>query len=468
MPSRKEQVAIISVIASASLATAKLIVGLLIGSLALISEALHSSIDLGATLVTWFAVRVSDRPPDEQHHYGHGKVEGIAALAETALLFLLAGGVAVEAVKRLQTGGHPVTLSFVPFAVLGIDMIVNAWRAWVLLKTARETKSHALEADSLHFASDFFGTIPVIIGLILAAYGYEWGDPAAALVVALLITALGVRLGKRTIDTLVDTAPAGVAPQIEAAVRRVADVVDVERVRVRTVGAQHFVDVGVRVPRSLPLDRLSAVKTDVIGAVTKTLDHSDVTVTATPTALDSETILDRVMVIARNRALAVHHVTVQAVEGRLALALDLEVDGGMPLGQAHEIATGLEAALREEFGASVEVETHIEPLQMDGMRGADRPNERVREVMAALERLAHALGPLREVHDVRVRATPDGEIVNFHCRANPELTVHAVHECVDALERGLKDQWPSVRRVIGHAEPVADGGGARVPATPAG
>src|SRR5512134_1882131 len=151
MLSVKERVAAVSVVASGTLAAAKLVVGVAIGSLALISDALHSLIDLGATLVTWFAVRAADRPPDAEHQYGHGKIESVAALAVTALLFLLAGGVAVEGVSRIQAGGTPVTFSLVPFVVLGIEMAVNAWRARVLYRTARETRSEALEADSLHF-----------------------------------------------------------------------------------------------------------------------------------------------------------------------------------------------------------------------------------------------------------------------------------------------------------------------------
>ncbi|MGZ9112783.1 MAG: cation diffusion facilitator family transporter, partial [Rhodoplanes sp.] len=187
MPSKKEKVAAVSALASGSLAAAKFVVGVAIGSLALISDALHSLIDLGATLITWYAVRISDRPPDKEHHYGHGKVESIAALAATALLFLLAGGVTVEAVQRLVQGGAPPTFSFVPFAVLGVEMAVNGWRAHVLRKTARETKSAALEADSLHFASDLYGSVAVIIGLALAGAGYSWGDSAAALAVAAII-----------------------------------------------------------------------------------------------------------------------------------------------------------------------------------------------------------------------------------------------------------------------------------------
>jgi cation diffusion facilitator family transporter len=455
MPSVKERVAIISVFASGSLAAAKLAVGVAIGSLALISDALHSLIDLGATLVTWFAVRVADRPPDAEHHYGHGKVESVAALAVTALLFLLAGGVAVEGVSRLQAGGTPVTFSFIPFVVLGIEMGVNAWRARALLKTARETKSEALEADSLHFASDFYGSIPVIIGLVLAAYGHYWGDAVAALAVALIISFLGFRLAKRTIDSLVDTAPQGVAEKVETAIRRIAGVVAVERVRMRTVGPRHFVDVAIKVPRTLPVDRLANVKIALERAVIGVIGEADVTVAAMPVALDDETVLERIMVIARNHALAVHHVTVHAIAGRLSVSLDLEVDGTLALSAAHEIASGLEAAIRDELGPEVEVETHIEPLQLHGLPGREGTPERVAAVHAALIEIAAGAGLVGEVHDVRVRESSDGEFVNFHCRVDPAVSVQTVHVKVDQTERALRERYPSIKRAIGHAEPAA-------------
>jgi divalent metal cation (Fe/Co/Zn/Cd) transporter len=264
---------------------------------------------------------------------------------------------------------------------------------------------------------------------------------------------LGFRLGKRTIDSLVDTAPPGVASRVEREVERIAGVVDVERVRMRTVGARLFVDVAVQVPRTLPLDRLAAVKSAVENAVAGVVGDADTTITATAVALDSETVMERVMVSARNLALPVHHVTVHAIGGRLSVSLDLEVDGGLPLASAHETASALESAVRAELGPDVEVETHIEPLQVSGMAGRDADPLRSREVAAALTELSDRLGPVREVHNVRVRETEQGEIVNFHCRVDPALTVHDVHEKVDNLERALRRRWPAIKRVIGHAEP---------------
>jgi divalent metal cation (Fe/Co/Zn/Cd) transporter len=181
--------------------------------------------------------------------------------------------------------------------------------------------------------------------------------------------------------------------------------------------------------------------------------QADTTVNIVPRALDDETILERVMVIARNRALAVHHVTVHAIGGQLSVSLDLEVDGNLSLARAHEIADALEAALSDELGPKVEVETHIEPLQADGLAGRDAPAERVAQVQAALAELATSPGAVRDIHDVRVRETPDGEIVNFHCHVDAALTVTDVHDRVDDLERALKLRFPSLKRVIGHAEP---------------
>jgi divalent metal cation (Fe/Co/Zn/Cd) transporter len=267
------------------------------------------------------------------------------------------------------------------------------------------------------------------------------------------ICVAGWRLGRRTIDTLTDTAPAGVADKIAAAVARIPGVVALERLRLRQVGAVLFVDLVVAVSRTLPLDRVAAVKDRIIGAVRADSPAAEVTVTTEPRALSDESVLERVMVIARNRALAVHHVTVHAIEGRLAVSLDLEVDGALSLRAAHDIASGLEEAIREELGPEVEVETHIEPLQSNDGRGHEASSERIAQVRDALQEIAAKVDFVGAVHDVRVREADGGEIVNFHCLVDPALGVADVHEKVDEVERALRLRFPAIRRVIGHAEP---------------
>jgi cation diffusion facilitator family transporter len=455
MQTEKEQVALSSIAASAGLTVAKALVGFATGSLAILSEAGHSLIDLGATVMTYIAVRISGKPADEEHHYGHGKIEAVSALAETALLFLLSGVVIWEAVKRLvEHEDHVVEATIWAFGVIVVSIVVDFFRARALSQTAAKTSSHALEADALHFSSDLWSSLAVLIGLFGVHFGVPWADSVAALVVAMLVCIAGWRLGRRTIDMLIDVAPPGAAAKITAIAAKVPGVVKVDQVRARAVGETTFIDLTVAVSRTLPLDRVSAIKDAVDSAICREMPGAEPTVTTDPVALNNETMLDRVMVIARNRALAVHHVTVHDLKDRLAVALDLEVDGKLSLRAAHEMADDLESAIAGELGPDVEVETHIEPLQPQYAAGREAPPERVNAVAIALSELAATGRSIRDVHDVRVRETDEGEIVNFHCRVDPQMSVQSVHENVDALERGLKQQSPAIKRVIGHAEPM--------------
>jgi len=448
----KSSVAAISVFASAGMAVAKFVVGILIGSLALISEALHSSVDVVATVITWMVVRVSDLPADEEHQYGHGKLESLSALGVIAMLYVLSGGILVASWSRLREGVPPPTISAVPFIVLLIDIAVNFWRARALHRVARKTQSQALAADALHFASDVLGSIAVIIGLALAGLGYWWGDAAAAIAVAIVIASLGLRLARSTVETLLDRAPEGASEKARAAIRAVPGVVGVERLRVRMVGPTHFVDAVVQVPRTYPIDRVDDIKRKAQQAVGAALGDADLTFTTVPVARNNESVRERIMVIARNSGLAVHHVTVHDLGGKLIVGIDLEVDGDMTLTAAHNIAHDLEHSIRDDVGEDVEVDTHIEPLEPELPLGTDAAPDRVETIKATLSRLA-ADGAIHDIHNVRVRDTDAGEVVNFHCRAAPSMSVIKVHENVDEIERGLRRAFPTVKRVISHAEP---------------
>jgi len=451
---QKEKAALGSIAASAGLTAAKGVVGALTGSLAILSEAGHSLLDLSATVLTYFAVRVSGKPADAEHQYGHGKIESVTALAETALLFLLTAIVVYEAVQRLiGAQAHAVEATIAAFVVILGSIVIDFFRARTLTRVAQATASEALEADALHFRSDMWSSIAVLFGLFGVALGHAWADAAAALVVAVFICVAGYRLGRRTINTLTDTAPAGMSERVAVIARQVPGVVAVDRVRVRPAGAVLFVELTVGISRTLPLDRVSDIKEQLSRTIRGDLPAAELTITTEPKALDDETVRERVMVIARDLGLAIHHVAVQTITGRLSVSVDLEVDGSQPLAAAHDTASRLEDSIRRELGPEVEVETHIEPLPADLLAGRDAEPVRIGEVRELLSALAAELPALGEVHDVRVRETLAGEIVNFHCRVDPALSVSAVHEAVDTLERRLRRQFPTIQRVIGHAEP---------------
>lgn len=455
MQREKENVVLISIAASAGLAIAKGIVGFLTGSLAIMSEAGNSLIDLGSTVLTYISVRMSGKPADEEHHYGHDKIESVSALAQTAFLILLSGTVSWHAVSRLLSHDeHHVDANIWAFGVIITSIVIDFYRSRALSRIAKRTSSAALEADALNFRSDMWSSCAVLVGLGGIWLGFWWADAAVALVVAGMVSFAAFRLGKRTIDTLTDTAPKGAAARITTIALKVPGVVAVEQVRARAVGDKTFIDITVAVNRALPLERVANIKGAVEAALENDIPGADAIVTTDPIAIDDETVVDRIMVIARNRALAVHHVTVHTIGDKLAVALDLEVDGNLSLKEAHDIADALEDTIAGELGADVEVETHIEPLQPEFARGREAPPERVTAVETTLRELAAQDKAVRNIHDVRVRETDGGEIVNFHCHVHPDMTVDQVHGKVDALERALKENSSMIKRVIGHAEPI--------------
>ena len=228
-----------------------------------------------------------------------------------------------------------VEASMAAFAVIAISIVVDFFRARLLYRVASATSSEALEADALHFGSDMWSSIAVLLGLGGVAFGLQWADAAAAMVVALFVCLAGWRLGRRTIKTLTDTAPQGAAEMLRNIAARVRGVVAVERVRVRPVGDKLFVEINVAVSRTLPLDRVTTLKDNIIRSIRAEMSKAEVSVTTEPRALDNETVLERVMVTARNQALAVHHVIAHAIAGRLAVSLDLEVDRKLALSAAH-------------------------------------------------------------------------------------------------------------------------------------
>ncbi|MCP8937719.1 cation-efflux pump [Alsobacter sp. SYSU M60028] len=450
----KEQAAFWSIVASGLLTLGKLVAGLMSGSLALISEAGHGLLDTGATILTYFAIRAADKPADEEHHYGHGKIEAVAALIETGLLMVLAAYVLMEAVRRLM--GHPAEVEATPlaFAVLVISIVVDFFRYRALMRVAKETRSDALAADALHFSSDLVSSTLVLIGLGATKFGFAQGDTLAAVGVALFIGVAGYRLGKRTLNTLVDAAPAGTAEQMRAIAAETPGIVAVESVRVRPAGAHVFAEIVVSVARTLPLDRVLAIKQRLAEAIEVAIPEASVSVTANGVALDEETVLERVLLIAARRRVPVHHVTVQDLGGRRSVSLDIEVDGRMSLGAAHTVASRFETAIREELGPDTEVETHIEPLVVASLAGRDADPAEAERVRESLVRHAAETGAIKDVHSVRVRETPHGLVVNYHCRVEPTMDVASVHECVDRMEHGVRSDAPRIIRIVSHTEPV--------------
>lgn len=456
----KRNVALTSVAAAVFLTGLKIGVGILTGSLGILAEALHSALDLVAAVVTYFAVRFSDRPPDEKHPYGHGKIESLSALFETLLLLATCTWIIWEAVERLFFKNVHVEPSVWAFAVMGISIVVDISRSRALKRVALKHGSQALEADALHFSTDIWSSAVVLLGLTLVALGKGSGwestllkaDSVAALIVAFIVLGVSWRLIRSAVDVLLDRAPEGLVAEIERIALSIPDVVGVRRVRVRNVGHLAFVDFVLEVPRSLPLERSHETATRVEKAIETSLPQTDVTLHVEPVAQEAEDWAQKVQGAAGRLGHFVHDVRVSSSGQRRVVHCHLEVDPGLSLKAAHEQADRFEEALRDEFPEISEVNTHIESRD-DGSLPDEQAIRDVPRYEAALREILRRMKAPGLCHDVKVYRLGSRRIVALHCEVDGELPVSEAHAFSSRVGESLKKRFPEVLRVQIHLEP---------------
>ncbi|MGA8213544.1 MAG: cation-efflux pump [Candidatus Sulfotelmatobacter sp.] len=461
MRAEKRAVAGNSVVAAILITGGKIVVGVTTGSLGILSEAAHSALDLIAALLTYFSVGVSDKPADADHQYGHGKVENFSAFVETGLLLLTCAWVIYEAIMRLFYRHVEVEPSVWAFVVMLISMAVDWWRSRALGRIATKYESQALEADALHFSTDIWSSGVVVLGLILIllgrVYHVDWlrdADPIAALFVAGVIVSVSWRLARRTIDALLDAAPAGVRAQITDAVSRVDGVLEVGRVRIRRAGNRYFADLAVGLARTVTFQRSEQLVEAVTEAVHRVLPDADVTVQPLPRAQRSENIFDRIRAVATRHNLNVHDISVQDLAGRLHVEQHVELDERMSLKSAHDQVTELEADMRHDVPEIADILTHIESEPATIETG----DELVRD--ADLERrlksLASQFPEIVDMHDIQIKKVRGRLYVSCHCTFSDDLSLARVHDIQTDLEIRFKQAAPELFRVLIHPEPRTD------------
>jgi cation diffusion facilitator family transporter len=448
--------ALVSVFAAAFLVTIKLVAGLLSGSLGLVAEAVHSGTDLVAALLTYLALRVAVRPPDEDHPYGHGKAEHLAALGEATFLVLASAFIGVQAVLRLTSTTpadvHATTLTFV---VTGVVLVTDLSRMIVSHRAAVRHGSAALASNALHFASDLAGTLAVLIGLILVHAGTNDADSVAALCVAVLVIVAAARLMRANVGVLMDRTPEEAEAIARAAIVTAEPAIELRRLRVRAAGGRHFVEVTVGDRPDAALGQSHALADHLEEAVRDALPGSDVVVHVEPGASEGD-LRERASAAALTvrGVREVHNVRVVDVGGRLELSLHLKLPADLDLGAAHEIANAVEAAIEEAVPEARDVHTHIEPLSGEA---AAREREQARRDVAAEDLLVR--GIVREVTGappvlLRFRTGDRGLVALLTVRLAGAQTLDSAHETASDIERRVRDAAPTIAEVIVHTEPA--------------
>ncbi|HET7184553.1 MAG TPA: cation-efflux pump [Terriglobales bacterium] len=461
MRAEKRTVAQNSVYAAIGITVLKSIVGISTGSLGILSEAAHSGLDLMAAIITLMSVRVSDKPADAEHQYGHGKVENFSAFIETGLLLLTCVWIVYEAIKRLFFHHVEIEPSLAAFLVMFVSIGVDAWRSRRLKRIAEKWDSQALQADALHFATDVWSSAVVILGLALVLTGRKLGvawladaDPIAALVVACVVVYVSWRLARQTIDALLDAAPANVRARIIDQVQSVDGVLEVDRARIRRAGNRYFADLEIGMHRNVTFLKSEQLGKRVTEAVHRVLPDADVVVHSVPRARGEENIFERIRAVAAHANLNVHDISVQDLAGRLHVEQHLELDERLSLKEAHDEVTVLEAEIRREVPEISSILTHIESEPATIEEGSEIARDKRLE--QAVRQIARHISEVVDVHEIVVKKVREKLYLSCHCTLPDSLPLSRVHDIQTELEIRLKQEAPELFRVLIHPEPVTD------------
>ncbi len=458
----KRRVALRSMMAAGAMTLLKLAAGLFSGSLGVLSDAAHSALDLAGSALTFFSVRVSDKPADEDHTYGHGKFENLSAFGEAGLMAISCAWIVWEAMQRMILGTMELHHSIWPVLVLLASIAVDYRRSRQLRRVADRTGSPALATDAFHFASDIWSTLAVLAGLGAAWIGQRVGvvwlryaDPCAAIMVSLMILRLTFRLGRETVAALVDEVPAEVRSQVLNEVTRVRGVLEIEQARVRRAGAAYFADLTVALPRSDTFEHTGEHVREITDAVHRVLPEADVVVHTVPRQDFSESIFDRVRAVAARNNVNVHDLSVQLRNGQLRVELHVELDETLPLRQAHSFVTGMEAEILREAPEIGSILTHIEsePATIEKPEAMAEAERRIGQV---LRQAAAEFAEIKDVHEITVSRSGDHIYLSCHCTLPDDLPMQRVHEAITSLEDRFKLECPEVYRVTIHPEPATD------------
>jgi cation diffusion facilitator family transporter len=464
-PREKRAAALFSVLAALGITLLKFLTGVLTGSLGMLSEAMHSTVDLVAAGITLFSVQVSDRPADDTHNYGHGKVESLSAFIESVIMLGSCVWIVTEAIKRITSREHlSLKPSVWPFVVLTLSIVVDFTRSRKLHKIAMASASQALEADAIHFSTDIWSSLAVLAGLAASFVGSRWkiprlemADPIAALVVSGIILHVTWGLARRTIDALLDATPKETREathELERELKDIHGVLAVNRLRTRRSGADYFADLTLGLAQNLTFQRTEQITREATAAVKQHLPGADVVIHTVPMATGAESIHDRVRAVAARMNLTTHDVSVQRFGQQLQVQQHLEVNETMQLQQAHELATSLEAEIQREIPQVASILTHIESEPATIEQPESR--ERDRQLEVRLRRVAATLPEILDIHDVMVTRMGAHLQVNCHCTMPDALPMAKVHAIITALEGAFKLDAPEVDRLLIHPEPATD------------
>jgi len=443
MLDRKEvtRAAALSILAALLLTVLKLIAGVLSNSIGILSEALHSGLDLVAAAITFVAVQRAAKAPDEDHPYGHGKIENFSALAETVILWLTSAWIIYEAWRRIVQAEY-AEATILGIGVMIFSILVDFERSRMLSKVAEKHQSQALEADALHFSTDMLSSIVVLIGLAFVALGYPLGDPLAAIGVSIIIFIVSLRLGIRSYNVLIDRAPEGIEEQIAKLCGSIPGVHECSRIRARASGSHMFIDVVISVDPTTSVDEAHIIADLVEKEISKIATNVDCVVHIEPKSdiaspEGKHAVYDKLAALARSHPEidSVHNVRILKMPEGVHLVADLEMSPSLVLKEAHRISEDFEKAVEEMIPEITSISLHLEASEStSSAKDVTKENE---ELVQKIREHVNAIDNCR-CRDIHVAEDDSGLTVSLTCGIDGSVSLTESHNLADMIEKSIR------------------------------
>jgi len=463
----KHKVAFSSVCAAVILTAIKIIVALVTGSLGMLSEAAHSALDLGATIITLLAVRISGKPADEEHPYGHGKIESFSALIEVLFLLITCGWIVYEALQKLFFGeAIQVENIFWGILVIVICITVDISRSRALKRVADKYDSLALHADALHFSSDVWSSMVVLIGLLFMAMAnaldisyLRYADPIAALCVSIIVVIISIKLAKQAINVLLDTAPKGMHDRILEELQGLDSGVEICSARARLSGEKYFIEISIGVDKYKNHQEISNIVDTIRSKLHQKFTNSDILVTTFPieAALHAskeyyfneiKMILDKFKTCTN-----VHNISVYDVQGKKFLSIHIEIKDNINLKESHELSHEIRDEICKKLSYIDDVSIHLEYIEQSNIEALDITDSNL-ALVETLQSILNVSPKQLNCHDIKIYKRKDGIVIFLHCGISKNFQIDKIQSITNYISDKIRKNVKNVADVHVHTEPI--------------
>ncbi|MCL5070595.1 MAG: cation-efflux pump [Actinobacteria bacterium] len=448
----KRQVALFSLIITILLVIVKIIVAYLSNSISVVSEALNNGLDLVTVLITFLAIRISTRPPDKDHTYGHGKYENLSAVFQLVIISLLCFFITYKSVQRIISKNFELILNNYVFVVLIISILVNIIRLYFVGNVAKKYNSYAFRAEFLNYSSDIVSSLIVLTGLFIARTGFYLADPIASIIVSILILGFGARMAVKVIRNFLDYIPREVTEKIYEILEKIPEIKSAEKILIHEVGNIKFVNLEISVDDNIHLSELGNLEKKIRCEIVKNFPDSEVMVSAKQSlSEDNIDCIVKDILLNQPEIKDIHNIFIYKIEDKIDISVHVELNKSLNLSESEKLTALTEDLILKKITNARNIYIHIEDAK-DNESWNDITG-RSEELINRIKKEISAYILPQSCHNFTILERNGNYNIAFHCRLDEKMEVEKAHSIITNIENRIKNLWGGINEVLVHVEP---------------